>query len=843
MHTEPPPPEPSGPDNLPLDGGAQVDLRRGVVVREGAEVGLTSKEVALLSYLGARPGQVVSFEELHDEVWHMAASVVSRAAYFAWRRLLPKVEPDPEHPLNLVSHHGDGVSYRPPPAAPTTPRHWIGGGAALVGRDALVTEIRGRLAGGARLLTLTGPAGSGKTSVARRVVQEEGGDWVFVALDAARSEAELLTALAGALGVGRVEEALSRGPRSLLLDGGEAVVAPLAERLGAWLGAFPGLRVLCTNRARLRLPEDQLLTVGPLDPDAAVHLFVARARAEDDHFDPVRHLDDVRAVVEALDRLPLAIVLTAARARLLPPRQLRTRAAQGGEAALDTAVARSWELLEAWEREALEDLACLPAGATLAAATQVVRTPRGRFALDVLQRLLDHSLLRVDNDGPEPRYLAWAPVAAYARARLAEDPAAEAATLARLARWAGALGPPALGGHPSLRPELPNLLTAAAAEGPEAVAAGLRAVSVLTESGPVDEAEGLARRLLAVAPPAMRGWAQLQLARAAQFGGRLDEARRLAEEVYGQEALLAAAGPSTGHPDPDSGPALLRAAALTRAATVALNQGRAADAPPLLEAALPALAGTDPSLHTTALLLLGVARVRTGQPAEGMARLREALAAARAGADPVAADSVRRELARVQMRLGQARAAELSLRSLRVTQPGSILDLHLASALFLQSRWAEAAPLLDQVLEDTARRGLPIHEMSAALLRGLCAMELDDDEALARVCDRGELLSAETDHPNDPFPVLRAAWLARQGRAEEAAALLARSPPRLGGDHPTAAVLQLLVAEVHLRRAAPAEARAALDRARALAAEDGLDLDGVHPGWTRLAQRLQQLER
>lgn len=835
----PPLPEPSGPETLALDGGAVVDLRRGVVVREGQEVGLTTKEVALLAWLGARPGQVVSFEELHDEVWHMAPSVVSRAAYFAWRRLLPKVEPDPEHPMNLVSHHGDGVSYRPPPPLLPAPRAWIG--PAPVGREALVAELRARLSAGARLLTLTGPAGSGKTTVARRVAQEEGGGWVFVGLDAARSDAEVLTAVATALGVGRVEEALARGPCGLLLDGGEAVVGVLAARVGAWLAAFPGLRVMCTNRSRLRLPEEQLLTVGPLSRDAAVRLFVERARAEDDHFDAERHLDDVGAVVDALDRLPLAIVLTAARARLVPPRLLR--GAGVGEPALERAVAASWELLEAWEREALVDLACLPAGATLAAAGQVLRLPRGRGALDVLQRLLDHSLVRVDLDGPEPRYAAWAPVAASARARLAEDPAAEAATVGRLARWAATLGPPALGGHPSLRPELPNLLVAAEVEGPAGVAAGLRAVSVLAECGPVEEAERLARRLLALAGPPMRGWAQLQLARVAQFGGRLDEARRLAEAVYGDEALLDAAGPSTGQPSAEGAPALLRAAALTRLATIALNQGRPDEAPPLLRGALPALAAGDPSQHGAALLMLGVARARGGHPEEGVAHLREALTAARAAGDRVAADSVRRELARVQMRLGQARAAELSLRSLRATQPSSILELHLASALFLQGRAAEAAPLLDRVMEDTARRGLPAHETSAALLRGLCALELDDDEALARVCDRGEVLTAEASPPYDPFPTLRAAWLARRGQAADAAALLQRAPPRTDGDRPTAAVLQLLVAEVQLRCGAAPEARAALARARALAAEEGIPLEGVHPSWARLSERLQHLER
>ncbi|MDP2314692.1 MAG: winged helix-turn-helix domain-containing protein [Pseudomonadota bacterium] len=95
-----------------LDGGRAIDLR----ARTLGDETFTTREAELLAWLAERPHQVVTWEELHEQVWRFAPSVVSRAPYFTWRRLVKKVEPDPHRPRNLLSHHGDGVAYVPPAA-------------------------------------------------------------------------------------------------------------------------------------------------------------------------------------------------------------------------------------------------------------------------------------------------------------------------------------------------------------------------------------------------------------------------------------------------------------------------------------------------------------------------------------------------------------------------------------------------------------------------------------------------------------------------------------------------------------------------------------------------------
>ncbi len=122
-------------DRMLLDGGRAIDLRARTLDGET----FTTREAELLAWLAERPHQVVTWEALHEHVWRFAPSVVSRAPYFTWRRLVKKVEPDPEHPRNLVSHHGDGVAYVPPAAS--TERAVVVWGPPGSGRDTVAAQL------------------------------------------------------------------------------------------------------------------------------------------------------------------------------------------------------------------------------------------------------------------------------------------------------------------------------------------------------------------------------------------------------------------------------------------------------------------------------------------------------------------------------------------------------------------------------------------------------------------------------------------------------------------------------------------------------------------------------
>jgi hypothetical protein len=135
-------PDPPPPDRLLLDGDRSVDLRTGALGGVWQDKAwLTTREIELLAWIAARPGVVVRWEDLHTAVWRFAPSVVSRAPYFTWRRLVKKVESDPEHPKNLISHHGDGVMYVPPAAVPITV--W---GPPGSGRDTVAAAVGGHVA-------------------------------------------------------------------------------------------------------------------------------------------------------------------------------------------------------------------------------------------------------------------------------------------------------------------------------------------------------------------------------------------------------------------------------------------------------------------------------------------------------------------------------------------------------------------------------------------------------------------------------------------------------------------------------------------------------------------------
>ncbi len=343
----------------------------------------------------------------------------------------------------------------------------------FLGREAEVARVTERLRDpSVRLLTLTGPGGTGKTRLALQAAAEmveafADGVW-FVGLAPLSDPALIPAAIAAALGVreegGRsLQEALSdflREKRLLLvLDNFEQVLAA-ASVVGALLPAAPGLTVLVTSRSPLRLRGEREHPVPPLGlprrkpPPTleqlgqyeAVRLFIARAQEIRPDFAITN--ESAPAVAELcwrLDGLPLAIELAAARVRMLSPQMMLSRLEQrlplltGGardaparQQTLRGAIAWSYDLLEPDEQKLYRRLSVFAGGWTLEAAEAVAGSiTNGELELDVLEgmeRLVQHSLVRQEEGlAGECRYQMLETIREYGLDRLEESGEAEEA--------------------------------------------------------------------------------------------------------------------------------------------------------------------------------------------------------------------------------------------------------------------------------------------------------------------------------------------------------------------------------------------------------------------------------
>jgi predicted ATPase len=350
---------------------------------------------------------------------------------------------------------------------------------SFIGRERELTAASLLLAGGTRLLTLTGPGGCGKTRLALAIAERMGqGDGdaraypdgvAFVDLSPIADPDLVAATVAQALQVRETEgqplaETLLASLRDrrllLVLDNFEQVVAaaPLLTRL---LTASPGLTVLVTSRVRLRLSGEREYVVPPLplpepgqgsDPTAlatvpAVTLFVQRAQAARAGFAlTAENAAAVAAICTHLDGLPLALELAAARVRILSPQALLARLVRahgraplqiltGGardlparQQTLRNTIAWSYDLLPPEEQRLFRRLGVFAGGCTIAAAEAVAGDRTGQAVLDGLTALVEQSLLHTE-DGPdgEPRFVMLATVRDFALEQL--DAAGEAAAV------------------------------------------------------------------------------------------------------------------------------------------------------------------------------------------------------------------------------------------------------------------------------------------------------------------------------------------------------------------------------------------------------------------------------
>ena len=321
---------------------------------------------------------------------------------------------------------------------------------ALVGRDADVARLSALLGDDAvRLITLAGPAGVGKTSLATQVAIERGATFkhgaAIVELAPIAEPSLVPAAVAHALGVRESADApASEAVAAYLRDRGTLLLldnlehlTPAATWIGALLAGCPGLTVLATSREPLHLRAEHVYAVRPLQNDAAARLFVQRAQMVQPDFQlTATNSAAIGTIVDHLEGLPLAIELAAPRLLLLSPKALAARLERrlpllgGGpvdrserQQTMHGAIAWSYDLLSEDEQRLFRRLSVLQGGGSLEAAAAVAGSEGdARSILFRVAALVDKNLLSLAEDAEsEPRVSMLEMLREYAHERLVES--------------------------------------------------------------------------------------------------------------------------------------------------------------------------------------------------------------------------------------------------------------------------------------------------------------------------------------------------------------------------------------------------------------------------------------
>jgi predicted ATPase/class 3 adenylate cyclase len=288
----------------------------------------------------------------------------------------------------------------------------------LIGRDREVAELRGLLADGTRLVTVTGAGGSGKTRLAMQVAAELMDDFrdgaFFVPLAPVQNAELVRSTIAQFVGVAEPED-LREAEALLVLDNLEHLL-PAAHDLSALLANAHGLKLLVTSRVRLQVTGEREFALEPFAQDEAIAFFLERARAvrRDVRLEPA-----IGDICRRLDGLPLALELAAARLKVLDPLPLLERLGQrlpvltGGprdaperQRTLRSTIEWSYGLLESPLQQVFARLAVFAGSFSLDAAERVAAAD-----LDDIAALVDWSLLKPVGDG---RFLMLETIREYA---------------------------------------------------------------------------------------------------------------------------------------------------------------------------------------------------------------------------------------------------------------------------------------------------------------------------------------------------------------------------------------------------------------------------------------------
>ncbi len=329
---------------------------------------------------------------------------------------------------------------------------------SFVGRQAEMAELRQRLADGARLVTVLGPGGIGKTRFTREygltaVDDYPGGVW-FCDLTEARSAEGICQGVGRGLGVPlteadptvQIHSALRmRGKLLVILDNFEQVTQHAAETLGKWMQDTPHVQFIASSREPLHLQGEAAYPLDPLNSgsagdDAGVQLFADRARDARRNFElDAGNTEAVRKIVNELDGIPLAIELAAARVSALSPQKIlerlpkrfelltsRRRDASERQLTMLGAIEWSWNLLAPYEQLALAQCSVFRDGFFLEAAEAVIDLstfPDAPLSMDVVETLVEKSLLRayeVPQLPGETRYRMYESIRQFADRKMAD---------------------------------------------------------------------------------------------------------------------------------------------------------------------------------------------------------------------------------------------------------------------------------------------------------------------------------------------------------------------------------------------------------------------------------------
>jgi len=376
-------------------GALIVDPQQRQLKGPGGSVSLTRMEARTLTHLWRRQGAVVSHRELLTEVWEYAPSVDSRAPHHTITRLRRKLGDQPDE-VGIFSVWGKGyrlqgaqalepATLHTKPAPPQAGRPLFGRG------DAVAATLEGLDT--SPLVTVTGPGGIGKTSLAAHIAAEHSarfpGGVFWVSLVEAQNTPQITAAVAAAMGVGPralAERLWSLRGALVVLDNTEHIADAVGALLPGWLARAEGIRWLVTSRCSLRLREEQRLVLEPLSPGPALEMFVERAHRAHARFTLTPQIQDG---VPGLEGVPLAIELAAgnigAMLGTVVPTRSRHRDTPERHTSLRSVLSQSWARLAPAQQHALATLSVFAGAFTPAAACAVLGEADGLLLLTELE--------------------------------------------------------------------------------------------------------------------------------------------------------------------------------------------------------------------------------------------------------------------------------------------------------------------------------------------------------------------------------------------------------------------------------------------------------------------------
>ena len=652
---------------------------------------------------------------------------------------------------------------------------------AFFGRAREIRDVATLVKDGARLVTVFGPGGIGKTRFAKRVATESDFEstW-FCDWTSARTERDALLAAARAFGVSlkKSDDAIDQIGRAiaakksalLIFDNCEQIVSVAAKLASAWLDAAPDATFVATSRETLRVQGERTYELEPLPAASdARALFVDRARLVRPEWSSESDPEILSTLVEKLEGIPLAIELAAARMRVLDVKTLAERlthrldalaagprASRDRHGSLRAAIDWSWATCEPWEQRALAQLSVFDGGFSLEAAEEALSV--GVPAVDALHALADKSLVRAyEPEGfpGELRYRMLETVREFAAEKLTAAELEE--TRARHARhylrtgtsweaetWHGGVESPR-----RLALDLENLLAvhtrARAQKSDDALKAAIALFPIFATRGPFDAFLGLLdpkvdEPLLEKASPDLRARYLIVRGRAHQVTGRR------AESASDYAAALREARKTSD--------AILTARALVYVGTAERLEGRLADARDRFEAALRLFDEQgQPRASAIVLSALGAIDLVTGELPRARLTLLRAIDTLAGLGDRSARAMVQIDFGLVEQELGELDGARTALdEALRVHREAGNrrfvgIALGYRAGVELEAGHGdEAAELYDESLE--AIRGIGDAKLEAIFGSARAAIfamhgEIENATAAFDVAEKNAALQGE----------------------------------------------------------------------------------------------------